>query len=114
MTSETLYLNNLPPSITRRCLYDLCCQAGPVAEVRLPKDPSGANRGYGFCQYYDPESAAYALALFEGNVSLHGRLLALRYSHPKPGAGAGSSPALVTPAAGTSPLSSAELTSLAN
>lgn len=79
-TSDTLFFGNLDARVTRRTLYDLCCQAGPVAQVRLPQDQQGNQRGFGFCQYTDSASAAYAIALFKGSVTLYGRSVAVDYS----------------------------------
>ncbi|KAK9828077.1 hypothetical protein WJX81_000557 [Elliptochloris bilobata] len=72
--TDTLYLGNLDARVTRRLVYELCCQAGPVARVSVPEEAPGTHKGYAFCQYEDLESAKYAKALFEARVTLFGRL----------------------------------------
>eukprot|EP00884_Botryococcus_braunii_P010858 jgi/Botrbrau1/19774/Bobra.0124s0026.1 len=78
--TDTLYIGNLDQKVTRRLLYEICIQAGPVVRLDLPEDPAGGHRGFGFCEYEDVESAIYAFRLFQGLVTLHGKALRFRFS----------------------------------
>ncbi|BDA49962.1 probable splicing factor 3B subunit 4 [Coccomyxa sp. Obi] len=79
--TDTLYLGGLDQRVTRRILYDLCIQAGPVVRIHIPEEEGGTHRGYAFCQFTSVESATYAHRLFQDLVLLFGRPLRVRYSH---------------------------------
>lgn len=69
-----LYLGNLDQRVTRRMLYELGIQAGPVVDVSLPASLSGAGiRGFGFIEFETEETLDYAFRLLEGRVTLFGR-----------------------------------------
>ena len=80
--TDTLYLGNLPTDdrVTRRLLWDLCQQAGPVVNISLPRDPDETLKGYAFCQYTSVESACYAKELFQDLVCLLGRPVRVKFS----------------------------------
>eukprot|EP00246_Nothoceros_aenigmaticus_P007146 TRINITY_DN2078_c0_g2_i2.p1 TRINITY_DN2078_c0_g2~~TRINITY_DN2078_c0_g2_i2.p1 ORF type:complete len:120 (-),score=18.96 TRINITY_DN2078_c0_g2_i2:191-550(-) len=49
-------------------------QAGPVVEIHMPRDrETRRHKAYAFAEYKTQESAAYALGLFSGLVSLYNR-----------------------------------------
>ncbi|KAK9811916.1 hypothetical protein WJX72_012365 [[Myrmecia] bisecta] len=80
--TDTLYLGNLDPAVTKRQLYEICCQAGPILRITLPDDEKapGIHRGFAFCQYKDLESALYAHELLHNNVKLYSHPMVVRYS----------------------------------
>lgn len=49
-------------------------QAGPLVEIHMPRDrETRRHKAYAFAEYTTKESAAYALGLFSGLVSLYNR-----------------------------------------
>lgn len=55
-------------------------QAGPVADISIPKEADGTPKGYAFCQYTSVESAVYAWELFQDLLTLFGRPLRVQFS----------------------------------
>lgn len=46
--TTTLFIGNLDGRVTRRNLYEIGIQAGPVAAVTMPIGENERNKGYGF------------------------------------------------------------------
>jgi hypothetical protein len=78
-----------PPSPTLRPLALL--QGGPVRSIALPMlESNKVNRGYAFVEYESVESAAYAVSLLRGNLSLFDRPVRVAFGgQAKAGGGAG-------------------------
>lgn len=63
----SLYVGNLPYSITEQTLTDLFAQAGSVQGVRLPTDrETGQPRGFGFVEMESDADAQKAIQMFDG------------------------------------------------
>lgn len=71
---RTLWVGNVDPKVTEDLLYELFLQAGPLEEVKIPKDNNGRSKNFGFVTFKHAVSVGYTLALMEG-VSLYGRKL---------------------------------------
>lgn len=55
-------VGNIPYDISEEQIVDILRQSGPVKNFKLVVDnETGRARGYGFCEYYDPETAASAI-----------------------------------------------------
>ncbi|KAL4429586.1 hypothetical protein ABPG77_008635 [Micractinium sp. CCAP 211/92] len=82
------------PRCQRISQHPICpgaMQAGPdVCAVTLPMD-GVRNKGFGFLEYETPESAAYAVDLFKGNLRLFDRQLRVDFGG-KGGGGGGGAP----------------------
>uniref|UniRef100_A0A6B2EF21 Putative rna-binding protein 7 n=1 Tax=Phlebotomus kandelakii TaxID=1109342 RepID=A0A6B2EF21_9DIPT len=65
--SRTLFCGNLSDKVTEELLYELFLQAGPIDEVRIPKQ-----RSFGFVTYRHEATIPYALNLYSG-TRLFGR-----------------------------------------
>ncbi|KAF8321787.1 hypothetical protein DL93DRAFT_1467933 [Clavulina sp. PMI_390] len=69
----TVYLGNLDERCTDALIWELMLQAGPVANVHLPKDRiSMAHQGYGFCEFLTEEDAEYACKIMN-QIKLWGK-----------------------------------------
>eukprot|EP00850_Spirogloea_muscicola_P011954 SM000076S21775 [mRNA] locus=s76:135278:136793:- [translate_table: standard] len=68
---------NLHERVDERLLLELMAQAGPVADVHIPRDrETRRHRGYAFAEYETEESARYALELFSAQpIYLYHRLM---------------------------------------
>eukprot|EP00118_Oscarella_pearsei_P013907 m.115557 g.115557 ORF g.115557 m.115557 type:complete len:92 (+) comp37545_c0_seq12:48-323(+) len=68
-------VGNIPYDATEEKLKEIFSAAGPVVSFRLVYDrDSGKPKGYGFCEYDDPETAASAIRDING-YPLNGRTL---------------------------------------
>ena len=79
----TLYVGNLPWSMTEDALAELCSAAGRVCAVRIITErASGRSRGFGFVEVEGVglEDAVKAL----GGVEIGGRRLTVGPGHPRP------------------------------
>jgi cleavage stimulation factor subunit 2 len=55
-------VGNIPYELTEEQLVDIFKEVGPVKSFRLVFDRDTSKpRGYGFCEYYDPETASSAV-----------------------------------------------------
>ncbi|XP_043286502.1 splicing regulator RBM11 isoform X2 [Venturia canescens] len=63
---RTLWCGNLSNRVTEDILYELFLQAGPLEEVKIPRDRDSRPRAYGFVTYKHDESVDYALELYKG------------------------------------------------
>ena len=60
----TIYVGNLDEKVNDELLWELMLQAGPVANVHMPKDKvSGNHQGYGFIEFRTEEDAEYAMKI---------------------------------------------------
>eukprot|EP00850_Spirogloea_muscicola_P006369 SM000030S11378 [mRNA] locus=s30:442851:444329:+ [translate_table: standard] len=75
--AATLFLGNLHERVDERLLLELMAQAGPVADVHIPRDrETRRHRGYAFAEYETEEIARYALELFSAQpIYLYHRLV---------------------------------------
>jgi splicing factor 3B subunit 4 len=71
----TLYVGDLDPKVTEALLWELFLQAGPVANVHIPKDKlSGDHQGFGFVEFHNEMDADYASKIMN-MIKLYGRPL---------------------------------------
>lgn len=69
----TIYIGNLDERCTEALIWELMLQAGPVANVHLPRDRvSQTHQGYGFCEFLTEEDADYAIKIMN-MVKLYGK-----------------------------------------
>ncbi|XP_075905958.1 RNA-binding protein 7 [Nelusetta ayraudi] len=92
---RTLFVRNLDSRVTEELLFELFVQAGPLIRTKIPKDPDGKQKTFGFAVYKHEVSAPYAVQLLNG-TSLFGRTLHVQFrsgsSHNSPGHSQSSSP----------------------
>ncbi|KAF7730974.1 Cleavage stimulation factor subunit 2 [Apophysomyces ossiformis] len=82
--SRVVFVGNIPFELTEEQLIDIFKEVGPVASFRLLFDrDTGRPKGYGFCEFYDAETAASAVRnLNEHDVG--GRQLRVDYAAMDP------------------------------
>ncbi|MEW5303581.1 MAG: hypothetical protein WDW36_006260 [Sanguina aurantia] len=56
-----VFISRLPRDVTEAQVRVFCEKAGEVHSLRVPRDPEGMNKGYGFCVYKTREMAAAAI-----------------------------------------------------
>jgi len=79
----TLYVGNLPSSLTEDELAEAFSAVGPVQAARIITDrQTGRSRGFGFVDLAD-EDAARAIQAMDG-FELGGRRLIVNEAHPRP------------------------------
>uniref|UniRef100_A0A182QRW0 RRM domain-containing protein n=1 Tax=Anopheles farauti TaxID=69004 RepID=A0A182QRW0_9DIPT len=71
-----LWCGNLSENVTEEILYELFLQAGPLENVKIPRDGDRRQRSYAFITYVHAASVEYAINIFEG-TSLFQRQLTL-------------------------------------
>mmetsp|Transcript_37095 Transcript_37095/g.61411 ORF Transcript_37095/g.61411 Transcript_37095/m.61411 type:complete len:305 (-) Transcript_37095:317-1231(-) len=74
LEDKSIYIGGLPRHLTTELLTELLIQMGPVIQVRMLKDATGASKGAAFCDFADPRSAQYAIAALD-TLPLVGRKL---------------------------------------
>ncbi|KAH6944022.1 hypothetical protein HPB50_001204 [Hyalomma asiaticum] len=74
---RTLWCGNLDPKVTEELLRELFVQAGPVEDVKIPKDSNGQSKNFAFVTFVHPESVGYTLALMDG-ISLYRRRIRMQ------------------------------------
>ncbi|PNF42482.1 hypothetical protein B7P43_G08734 [Cryptotermes secundus] len=74
---RTVWCGNLSEKVTEPLLYELFLQAGPLENVRIPKDRDGRQRNFGFVTFRHECSVPYSVALFEG-TDLFNKILILQ------------------------------------
>ncbi|ORY48422.1 hypothetical protein BCR35DRAFT_356183 [Leucosporidium creatinivorum] len=78
--SSVVFVGNLPFDYTEEQLVETFSSVGPVVSFRLVFDhATGRPKGFGFCEYKDPETAASALRNLQG-VEVGGRGLRLDFA----------------------------------
>ncbi|KAJ2664982.1 Spliceosome-associated protein 49 [Coemansia sp. RSA 1200] len=76
----TVYIGNLDDRVTDELIWELMVQAGPVANVHLPKDRvTQSTQGYGFCEFQSAEDADYAVKIMN-MVKLFGKPMRINKS----------------------------------
>ncbi|GAA5969998.1 hypothetical protein JCM11641_000226 [Rhodosporidiobolus odoratus] len=69
----TVYVGNLDERASDALVWELMLQAGPVANVHLPKDRiSMTHQGYGFCEFLTEDDAEYACKIMN-QIKLYGK-----------------------------------------
>ncbi|XP_037082257.1 cleavage stimulation factor subunit 2-like [Pollicipes pollicipes] len=72
---RSVFVGNIPYEVTEKKLKEIFSQVGPVLSFRMMNDrATGKPKGYGFCEYRDPETALSAMRNLNG-VELSGRQL---------------------------------------
>lgn len=94
---RTLFIRNLDHRVTEEVLFELFLQAGPLIRTKIPKDPDGKQKTFGFAVFKHEVSAPYAMQLLNGTV-LFGKNIHVQFrsgsSHGNsPGNSQNSSPA---------------------
>ncbi|CAF96067.1 unnamed protein product [Tetraodon nigroviridis] len=77
-TDRTLFIRNLDARVTEELLFELFLQAGPLVKTRIPKDPEGRQKSFGFAVYKHEVSVPYAMQLLDG-TPLFGRSLHVQF-----------------------------------
>jgi RNA recognition motif-containing protein len=73
--NRSVFVGNIPYDATEEKLQEIFSQVGPVVSLRLVYDrDSGKPKGYGFCEYDDPDTAASAIRNLNG-FEMNGRSL---------------------------------------
>ncbi|KAI5450445.1 hypothetical protein NCC49_003068 [Naganishia albida] len=101
-TTKTVFVANIPFDVTEEQLTAIFAEVGPVQEFVLKFDPNtGKAKGFGFCHYFDHETALSAVRNLQ-EVVVNGRNLRVELSTDEPykprdgrgppGPGAGSGP----------------------
>lgn len=77
--ARTLFVGNMDIKVTRKLLYELMVQIGPVESIRIVAPREGANRTFAFVVFEDAASVRYAMLTFR-DLSLFNSKLSLNYS----------------------------------
>ncbi|KAH8921778.1 hypothetical protein BT69DRAFT_1243884 [Atractiella rhizophila] len=81
--SNVLFVGNLPYDYTEEQMQDMFRTVGPVKSVRLVFErDTGKPRGFGFCEFFDVETASSALRNLNG-MDVGGRSLRLDFADPE-------------------------------
>jgi len=71
----TVWIGGLEAQCTEELVWELMCQAGPVASVNMPRDKiTQLHNGYAFCEFVDSETADYAVRI-TNMLKLYGKQL---------------------------------------
>lgn len=94
---RTLFIRNLDQKVTEELLFELFLQAGPLIRTKIPKDPDGKQKTFGFAVFKHDVSVPYAMQLLNG-TTLFGKTIHVQFrsgsSHGNsPGHSQNSSPA---------------------
>ncbi|ORY95821.1 hypothetical protein BCR43DRAFT_459743 [Syncephalastrum racemosum] len=82
--SRVVFVGNIPFELTEEQLTDIFKEVGPVASFRLLFDRETKKpKGYGFCEYYDAETAASAVRNLN-EYDIGGRQLRVDYAAMDP------------------------------
>ncbi|KAL1933892.1 hypothetical protein VTP01DRAFT_7982 [Rhizomucor pusillus] len=82
--SRVVFVGNIPFELTEEQLIDIFKEVGPVQSFRLLFDrETGRPKGYGFCEYYDAETAASAVRNLN-EYDIGGRQLRVDYAAMDP------------------------------
>lgn len=85
---RTLFIRNLDQRVTEEVLFELFLQAGPLIRTKIPKDPDGKQKTFGFAVFKHEVSAPYAMQLLNGTI-LFGKAIHVQF---RSGSSHGSSP----------------------
>ena len=78
-TARTIFVGNLDMRVTRKLLYELMIQAGPVEAIKIVPLREGMNKTHAFLRFEQASSVRYAMLVLNG-VSLFRMRLSLNYS----------------------------------
>ena len=82
MKENTLYVGNLDDKVTEALLWELMLQAGPVANVHIPRDRvTLTHQGFGFVEFTNEENADYALKIMN-LIKLYGKPIRVNKAVP--------------------------------
>lgn len=74
-SARSCFVGNIPYEATEEKLKEIFSSVGPVVSFKLVYDrDNGKPRGYGFCEFMDPETAMSAMRNLNG-VEINGRAL---------------------------------------
>lgn len=91
-TDRTLFIRNLDQKVTEELLFELFLQAGPLVRTKIPKDPDGKQKTFGFVIFKHEVSVPYAMQLLDRTV-LFGKSIHVQFrSGSSHGNGHGNSP----------------------
>ena len=79
VNARTLYVGNVDAKVTRKLLYELMVQVGPVESIRIVAPREGCPRTIAFVVFELAASVRYAMLVLN-NVSLFRSKLSLNYS----------------------------------
>jgi len=114
-SARSCFVGNIPYEATEEKLKEIFSSVGPIVSFKLVYDrENGKPRGYGFCEFMDPETALSAMRNLNG-VEVSGRALRVdsastersELQNMQAGAGPGAGPAGVPPGPGAVPEPSA-------
>ncbi|XP_061575039.1 RNA-binding protein 7 [Cololabis saira] len=87
-TDRTLFIRNLDARVTEELLFELFVQAGPLIKTKIPKDPEGKQKTFGFAVFKHEVSVPYAMQLING-LAVFGKPISVQFrsgsSHSSPG-----------------------------
>ncbi|XP_001507009.3 RNA-binding protein 7 isoform X1 [Ornithorhynchus anatinus] len=75
---RTLFVGNLDTKVTEELLFELFHQAGPVINVKIPKDKDGKPKQFAFVNFKHEESVPYGMNLLNG-IKLFGRPIKIQF-----------------------------------
>uniref|UniRef100_A0A8C6SW81 RRM domain-containing protein n=1 Tax=Neogobius melanostomus TaxID=47308 RepID=A0A8C6SW81_9GOBI len=81
-TDRTLFIRNLDQRVTEELLFELFLQAGPLIRTKIPKDPDGKQKTFGFAVYKHEASVPYAMQLLNGTM-LFGKAIHVQFRSGK-------------------------------
>jgi cleavage stimulation factor subunit 2 len=82
--SRVCFVGNIPYNVSEEQLISIFSEVGPVAGFRLVFDrDTGKPKGYGFCEFFDPETAASAVRNLN-DVDVGGRNLRIDWADVDP------------------------------
>ncbi|KAI9137530.1 hypothetical protein BKA69DRAFT_1097450 [Paraphysoderma sedebokerense] len=83
--TKYVFVGNIPYDATEEQLLEIFREVGPVASFRLVFDKeTGRPRGYGFCEYFDVETASSAVRNLV-DYEVNGRNLRIDFAESDPG-----------------------------
>jgi RNA recognition motif-containing protein len=65
-TQNNLFVKNIPFNVTPRQVYEFFLQFGDILSAKLNEDDDGNHLGYGYINYYQPESVNLAIKSCDG------------------------------------------------
>jgi RNA-binding protein 25 len=75
--ASTVYVGKIAPSVPDKVVRELLEACGTIKSWNPVKEPSGASKGFGFCEYEDADGALRALRLLH-SLAVDGQELLLK------------------------------------
>lgn len=75
---RTLFVGNLDSNVTEELLFELFLQAGPLTNVKIPKDKDGKPKMFAFVNFKHEASVPYGMELLNG-TQLFGRPIKVQF-----------------------------------